>query len=299
MKNISNEINTHRTAIASAVLRLSNAALAVNIENSFELSRITGISAIKKTAELLPECHAVPISYAAIKHKVDGTDIMIEVEVQAIYRAGVAMEAMHGATVAALSLFQQLREIDPGVMIAEIKILKEKGHKQQYTDMPRRTINAAVVVCSDSIAAGQKQDQAGKAIIAKLELYGIKIADYCIIPDEIKDIREKTEQLCADKNDLVIFTGGTGLTARDITPEALRPLIDREIPGIAEAARAYGQEHMPYSMLSRSMAGLKGNTMILALPGSTRGAAESMDALFPYLLHYFRVMENLPHEDPS
>ena len=72
-------------------------------------------------------------------------------------------------------------------------------------------------------------------------------------------------------------------------------MLDREIPGIGEAARQYGQQHMPYSMLSRSLAGLKGKTLIMALPGSTRGAAESMDALFPYILHIFRVADGMPH----
>jgi cyclic pyranopterin monophosphate synthase len=108
-------------------------------------------------------------------------------------------------------------------------------------------------------------------------------------------IQNKLTDLVADKFELVIFTGGTGLSKRDVTPEAIRPLLEREIPGIAEFVRAYGQEHMPYSMLSRSVAGLIGNTLVLALPGSTRGADESMDALFPYILHVFKVMDNEPH----
>ncbi|MDZ7692311.1 MAG: molybdopterin-binding protein [Balneolaceae bacterium] len=161
----------------------------------------------------------------------------------------------------------------------------------------REGLSAAVIVCSDSISEGKKEDRAGKAIIAKLEELDISIAEYTIIPDEQDQIVDLTQKHVAQKTDMIIFTGGTGMSPRDVTPEALRPMLDREIPGIEEAIRSYGQDRTPYSMLSRSVSGLIEDSLVLALPGSTNGAKESMDAIFPHVLHIFRVMEAARHDE--
>ncbi|MBK7433174.1 MAG: bifunctional molybdenum cofactor biosynthesis protein MoaC/MoaB [Chitinophagaceae bacterium] len=301
MKNTSHNIRTHRTAIASATVRVSNPDTITAISDAsmpdvFATSRIAAIMAVKRTGDTIPDSHSFPIDYAEVHHRIEGLDIVIEVEVQAISKTGITLEALHGASVAALTVYDRLKKIDKGMEITGIRIIKSKGGKDQYTDNPSSPVRTAVLVCSDSIAAGTKEDFSGKAIISKLEKLAIELVDYSVIPDEVEIIRKKVRSLCEVQASLIIITGGTGLSDRDVTPEAIRPLFDREIPGIAEAIRSYGQEHMPYAMLSRSLAGLIGKTLVLALPGSTRGAAESMDALFPYLLHYFKVMEHAPHD---
>ncbi len=303
MVNITNKTKTLRIAVAQAVVRVSKPETIAAVQNKtvpkgdvLEAARVAGLFGIKRTSDMIPDCHPLPVEFAALRFSMVELDIVIETEVHTIYRTGVEVEAMHGASVAALTIYDMLKPIDKGIEILNIKLVDKKGGKSQYKDQPGRRLRAAVVVCSDSVSAGKKEDRAGRAIAEKLEQYPVDVADFSVIPDEITEIRQTVQALCNNGADLVVLTGGTGLSDRDVTPEAIRPLLDREIPGIAEAARSYGQERMPYAMLSRSLAGLKGRTMILALPGSTRGAQESMDALFPYLLHLFRIMEHAGHE---
>ena len=303
MINITSKLKTHRVAIAQAILKVSRQETIDAIINKqvpkgdvFEASRIAGLFGVKRTSDMIPDCHPLPIEFSEIRHRIDDLEIYIEVEVHTIYKTGVEVEAMHGASVVALTMYDMLKPIDKSIEISSIRLLKKKGGKSQYNETLERELKAAVIVCSDSISAGKKEDLAGKAIMEKLKKLQVNIAEYVIIPDEVKGIQEKVQKFYDEKADLILITGGTGLSKRDVTPEAVRPMLDREIPGIAEAARSYGMEHMPYAMLSRSLAGLKGRTLILALPGSTRGAQESMDALFPYLLHLFRVMDMEPHE---
>jgi molybdenum cofactor biosynthesis protein MoaC len=303
MVDITHKTTSLRIATAQAVVKVSSPETIRAIEEKtvpkgdvFAMSKAAGLLGVKKTPELLPDCHPMPIEYTGVAYEIDGLEVHITVTVKTIYKTGVEVEAMHGASIVALNMYDMLKPIDKGVEIHHIKLVKKKGGKSDYGAPKGLQLKAAVIVCSDTISAGKKEDRAGKAIINKLESVGVSIMDYTIIPDEAFIIQENARLFHEKGADMVIYTGGTGLSERDVTPEALEPILERRIPGMEEAIRSYGQERMPYAMLSRSVVGTVGNTLILALPGSTNGAKESMDAIFPAVLHVFGVLRGARHD---
>ena len=303
MIDITHKNNTLRIATAQAIVKVSNPATITAIKENkvpkgdvFAMSKTVGLLGVKKTALLLADCHPMPIESTTIDYEIKDLAIYIYMTVKTIYKTGVEVEAMHGASLVALNMYDMLKPIDKGIEIHEIKLLDKKGGKSDFKDKFRQDLKAAVIVCSDTISQGQKEDKAGKAIIDKLKECGVSIVDYIIIPDEKAIIAEKASYYSNEKVNLIIYTGGTGLSSRDVTPEALRPLLDREIKGIEEAIRAYGQDRTPYSMLSRSVAGVIKDSLVLALPGSTNGAKESMEAVFPAILHAFRILKGARHD---
>ena len=303
MVDITHKSSTLRIATAQAIVKVSKSETIEAIKNDtvpkgnvFAMSKAAGLLGVKKTPELLPDCHPMPIEFSGIEYEINGLEITVLFTVKTIYKTGVEVEAMHGASVVALNMYDMLKPIDKGIEIHQLKLLEKKGGKSDFKDHFRKDLNAAVIVCSDTISAGQKEDKAGKSIIKKLEECGVSITEYVVIPDENEIIQEKVIQYQKQDIDLIIYTGGTGLSIRDVTPEALLPLLERRIPGVEEAIRTYGQDRTPYSMLSRSVAGTIGNTLVLALPGSTNGAKESMDAIFPAVLHIFRILKGARHD---
>ncbi|MFD2584603.1 bifunctional molybdenum cofactor biosynthesis protein MoaC/MoaB [Pedobacter vanadiisoli] len=302
MVNITKKSNTLRVAIATATVKVSKQETIDAIEQRkipkgdvFEFARAAGLFGVKKTSDVIPDCHPLPIEYTAITYQIVGLTIVINVEVHTIYKTGVEVEAMHGASVTALTMYDMLKPIDKGVEIENIRLLKKSGGKSDLKNDKFPEIKAAVVVCSDSVYENKAHDTSGKTIISRLEQWGINTAKYEIVPDEVDTIRNKAIELNKASFQLLIFTGGTGLSPRDVTPEAITPLIDRKIEGLMETARRYGQERMPYAMLSRGVAGFIGETLVFTFPGSKGGVEESLDALFPQVLHLFKVVKGERH----
>ncbi len=303
MVPITHKSNTLRKAIAQAIVRVSKPETIQAIRNRtvpkgdvLECARVAGLFAAKRTADMIPDCHPLPIEYTAVSYTLGELELHIQVEIHTIYKTGVEVEAMHAASVVALTVYDMLKPIDKGVSIEQIKLIEKKGGKSDRNAALGPARRAAILVCSDSLATGQGSDRSGEVIREKLVQLGITVEEKQIVADAVEAIQAAVTRFVALGVDLLLVTGGTGLSPRDVTPEALEPLLDRRIPGVEEAIRSYGQQRLATAMLSRSVAGQIGKTLVLALPGSPAGAAEGMDAVFPALLHAFSVLEGARHD---
>jgi cyclic pyranopterin phosphate synthase len=303
MIDITHKSSTLRKATAQAVLKVGRQETIYAIANKtvpkgdvLEMAKTAGLFGVKKTAEMIPDCHPLPIEQTSVEYEISGLEVHILMHVATIYKTGVEVEAMHGVSVVALTMYDMLKPIDKEIEISQIKLLKKKGGKSDFKDKFRKDLKAAIIVCSDTISAGQKEDKAGKTIAGKLQDWQVEIAHYGVIPDEKEHIQQEVKTHLDAGCNLIIFTGGTGLSGRDVTPDALEEMIERRIPGMEEAIRNYGQQRTPYSMLSRSIVGTIGHTLVMGLPGSTNGARESIDAIFPAALHVFRIMGGGRHD---
>ncbi|MBI2889585.1 MAG: bifunctional molybdenum cofactor biosynthesis protein MoaC/MoaB [Nitrospirae bacterium] len=306
MYDTSDKFDTLRTARAQALVRVSKPTF--DLVSSGRLPkgdplpvlRVAGVMAAKRTADLIPYCH--PISVDHVKVEMERTDrgYLITTEVKAIAKTGVEMEALTAAGVAALTLYDMLKPVDDAIVIESVRLLEKTGGKSDFSDRFDPALRAAVLVLSDSVHAGKKEDRAGKVILEELKAHPVKVEHYEILPDEPAQIADRLRRYAdEEKLDMVLTTGGTGTGSRDQAVEAARPLLDRELPGVMEAARAHGQRRTPYAMLSRGVAGFRHGTLIVTLPGSTRGARESVQGLFPALLHVFRVSKASFQHDGS
>ena len=163
-------------------------------------------------------------------------------------------------------------------------------------------IRAAIVTVSDSVAAGTREDRSGAMLRERAEGLGWRVTAQEIVPDEIDRISGVLTRLAdSGQVSLILTTGGTGVAPRDVTPEAARTVIEREIPGLGEMMRAEGRKLTPFAALSRSMAGVRGRVLIVNLPGSPKGAVESLDAIVQLIPHIVDLIEgrtghgNVPH----
>lgn len=306
MRDISHKQITLRTARASGVVYCSSATIGLIRNgqlpkgNLFDVARAAGFIGAKQTPQLLPHCHPVAIDgmemeFELFEETADGSGVLITAEARSIGRTGIEMEVLTGVSVAALEIYDMLKPVDKQLEIGHIRLLEKKGGKSDRERYFATAPTCAVMVCSDSTAAGKREDKSGQVIQEMLTAAGALVVAYIVVPDEKTVIQRQIREWVDEDIQFIFTTGGTGLGPRDNTVSAVREILERDAEGIAEAMRAYGQQRTPMAMMSRGVAGSVAHTLIVTLPGSSDGARESLEAILPAVFHARKMMKGGGH----
>lgn len=295
MRDVGDKFETLREATATSVVRCGEPAEVLLARaradkgDALEVARVAGIMAAKNTSQIIPFCHPLAIAHAGVTYQVDDHEIVVMASCRCIGPTGVEIEALTAASVAALTIYDMLKPHTDELAIVETKLASKTGGKSDYRRHMTPPVRAVVLVADPLVGDGERDDAAGALVAERLSDHaGIELAHHEVVGADADALVVSIERHVADGAELIVVVGGTGLGARDIAVDTVADLIDTPVPGVAEAARSYGQRRTPLAMLSRSVAGLIGATLVVTLPGSRRGAAESCDALLPSLPHAFK-----------
>ena len=316
MRDITHKQISLRTASAAGILFCSAETIVLIREdklpkgNLFDVARAAGFLGAKQTPQLLPHCHPVTIDGMDLqfefldKEKHTGlfgeevfvrSGIVIRGEAKSIGRTGIEMEILTAIAVTALELYDMLKPVDRQLEIGHIRLLEKKGGKSDRERYFATPPSCAVLVCSDSTAAGKREDKSGRLIVEMLEAVQARVQYYVIVPDAKIAIQQQIREWVGEDIQFIFTTGGTGLGPRDNTVAAVKEILERDADGIAEAMRVYGQMRTPMAMMSRGVAGSIGDTLIVTLPGSSDGARESLEAILPAVFHARKMMKGGGH----
>jgi len=280
-------------------------------------ARTAGISGAKKTSELIPLCHQVALSSVTVDFELGENSIEIEAVARTRGQTGVEMEALTAVTVAGLTLHDMVKAVDPAAMLTEVRLESKSGGKRgnwqrsewpadtapadggaPVSTRPRSDRTARVIVASTRGAAGEREDTTGPVIAGWLREHGYDSAAVSVVADA--DVAEALTEAVDAQPAVIITTGGTGVSPTDATPEATADLLDRELPGLAEALRRRGAESTPMAALSRGLAGTAGRTVVINLPGSSGGVRDGLEVLDEVLDHLVdQVSGSARHVEPT
>lgn len=300
MVDVGSKPETRREAIAHG--RLVTTAEVVRLlladglpkGDALAMARIAGIAGAKRTSDLIPLCHPLPLDAVAVTLTPSGDSVGIEARVSTTGRTGVEMEALTAVTIAGLALHDMVKAVDPAATMTDVQLVEKTGGKRgRWTRTSLAQVPAVpagggrVLVVSTGAAAGTRADTTGARIATWLRDLGLPTPDPIVVADA--EVAAGLRAVVAEGPEVVITTGGTGPSPTDRTPEATAALLDRPLPGVAEALRA--RAGTPTAALGRGLAGLAGRTIVVNLPGSNGGVDDGLTVLaelLPHLRHQIR-----------
>lgn len=325
MADIVGKMPSLRRAVAMGRIRLGATGLShvkqqtLPKGDALKLAEIAGVQGAKTAWQHISLCHPLLLDHVAVCPQLEDKthSVVVYAMVSTTAKTGVEMEALAAVNAALLTLYDLTKPVEPALTITDIRLLIKQGGKTGLwmhpdgipeklqallpaaCECPLAGRTAAVITLSDRASRGEYQDKSGPALKTALEQLGCAVTNTAILPDEPAALKQKITELTGNV-ELIVTTGGTGLAPRDKTPQTLAAMADVEIPGIGEVLRASAAGHVPTTWISRSLAVIVDNTLVIALPGSIGAVKDGVEALRPILAHALdHVRDKNPHSHPD
>ncbi len=316
MVDVGSKPITDRRAVAEGLVNVGPAvAEAIRANNLkkgdlLQVARLGGIQAAKRTSDLILLCHPLPLSHIDVDARLEGERVLITASTRTAGQTGVEMEALTAVTGAALNVVDMGKALNPAIVIESIRVTQKMGGKTGHRAKPSaeadRSIQdgprVAILTVSDTRSAGTAEDLATPMLTeAVAQFLGGEVVEAQLVPDESDAIQQQLRAWLAASPSpaLVLTTGGTGVGPRDVTPEATAAVIERPHPGLLELARARCLPGKPHAFLSRATAGVAGQTLLVNLPGSPRGAVDTLRLMADVLPHTLETLRGAGDDHPE